>query len=407
MAAKSAGSRRRQLSPRRAQRSEMHIFWATLCVILGGLLIVVGAVLALFQLIYGDWDLLVPPGAETDRGALVELVRVALTLAVGVGGAVALVVAYRKQKRAEEDNEPKHARFGNAAAQLGSEQAAVRLAGVYAMANLADEWPAQRQQCVDVLCAYLRLPWNPDTDPDHLLAAQTIEQTAPDDESGTATTTTYAYPARGGEIEVRKSILRLLAAHLRVDDHIPRGTPSWSDLPLDFTGATLPDLDLRDARLGDGTSFSGVRFSGRAWFEGAQFIGDAVFEGARFIGPAGFKGAQFTGDAVFQGAQFTGPAWFKGAQFTGPAWFTGARFTGTAGFQGAQFTGPAWFTGAQFTGTAWFKGATSTRTLVFDGAQFDSAPVFQSRGVASGVPEDAIYLDEPESWPPGFAERWM
>jgi hypothetical protein len=31
------------------------------------------------------------------------------------------------------------------------------LAGVYAMSRLADDWTDQRQQCVDVLCAYLRL----------------------------------------------------------------------------------------------------------------------------------------------------------------------------------------------------------------------------------------------------------
>ena len=32
--------------------------------------------------------------------------------------------------------------------------AAVRLAGMYAMAGLADDWKENRQTCVDVLCAY-------------------------------------------------------------------------------------------------------------------------------------------------------------------------------------------------------------------------------------------------------------
>ena len=40
--------------------------------------------------------------------------------------------------------------------------AAVRLAGVYAMAGLADDWPENRQTCVDVLCGYLRMPYEPD-----------------------------------------------------------------------------------------------------------------------------------------------------------------------------------------------------------------------------------------------------
>ncbi|MFD9499878.1 hypothetical protein [Streptomyces sp. NPDC060035] len=34
---------------------------------------------------------------------------------------------------------------------LGHDQAAVRLAGVYALARLADDWAEQRQVCIDVL----------------------------------------------------------------------------------------------------------------------------------------------------------------------------------------------------------------------------------------------------------------
>jgi hypothetical protein len=37
----------------------------------------------------------------------------------------------------------------------------VRLAGVYAMGELADDWQAGQQACIDVLCAYLRMPYTP------------------------------------------------------------------------------------------------------------------------------------------------------------------------------------------------------------------------------------------------------
>lgn len=36
--------------------------------------------------------------------------------------------------------------------------AAVRLAAVYGLAGLADDWPENRQTCVDVLSGYLRMP---------------------------------------------------------------------------------------------------------------------------------------------------------------------------------------------------------------------------------------------------------
>jgi hypothetical protein len=54
-------------------------------------------------------------------------------------------------------------RFATAAEQLGSDKpVAVRLAGVYAMAGLADDWKEDRQTCVDVQCGYLRMPYEPD-----------------------------------------------------------------------------------------------------------------------------------------------------------------------------------------------------------------------------------------------------
>lgn len=53
-------------------------------------------------------------------------------------------------------------RFIAIAAQLGDDRAAVRLAGVLALADLADDWEEIRQTCIDALCAYLRTPYEPD-----------------------------------------------------------------------------------------------------------------------------------------------------------------------------------------------------------------------------------------------------
>jgi hypothetical protein len=64
---------------------------------------------------------------------------------------------------AEQRTRTLNERFATAAGQLGSDKpAAVRLAGAYAMAGLADDWEENRQTCVDVLCAYLRIPYAPD-----------------------------------------------------------------------------------------------------------------------------------------------------------------------------------------------------------------------------------------------------
>jgi hypothetical protein len=56
-------------------------------------------------------------------------------------------------------------RFTAAVAQLGDASPAVQLGGVHALAGIADDAPTRtlRQTCIDVLCAYLRLPHDPRT----------------------------------------------------------------------------------------------------------------------------------------------------------------------------------------------------------------------------------------------------
>jgi DNA recombination protein RmuC len=50
---------------------------------------------------------------------------------------------------------------------MGDDDQTARLAGIHAMAQLADEWVTQRQTCIDVLCAFLRvtgIPTQPQPD---------------------------------------------------------------------------------------------------------------------------------------------------------------------------------------------------------------------------------------------------
>ena len=70
---------------------------------------------------------------------------------------VALNADTARATAARLDSEALAKRFQDAASQLGNANAAIRLAGVYSMARLADDWQDQRQTCVDVLCAYVRM----------------------------------------------------------------------------------------------------------------------------------------------------------------------------------------------------------------------------------------------------------
>ncbi|MFG1795740.1 hypothetical protein [Nocardia sp. NPDC049149] len=76
-------------------------------------------------------------------------------------------MARERERHADDTERAREAalreRFGAAATQLADKSAAIRIAGVYAMVGVADEQSGlRRQQCIDVLCGYLRLPYDPE-----------------------------------------------------------------------------------------------------------------------------------------------------------------------------------------------------------------------------------------------------
>ena len=110
-------------------------------------------------------------GTDLDRAKLrVDLIRTGLSVGAGVAGALALVLAVRRQwlaERAQQSSEydARDRRvtelYVKAADQLGTDKAPVRLAGLYALERLAQDNSNQRQTIVNVICAYLRMPYTP------------------------------------------------------------------------------------------------------------------------------------------------------------------------------------------------------------------------------------------------------
>jgi Pentapeptide repeats (9 copies) len=224
------------------------------------------------------------PG-NTSHADVLELVKTTLAISAFVGAVLTGVYAYRKQRLAEGDaqraDEAQFAtRYVTAAEQLGHESAAVRLAGVYAMAHLADDWSDQRQTCIDVLCAYLRIPYEIDVSSSHY---------------------------RIGEREVRRSLIRTIRNHLRSG----YSAVIWTGYNFSFEGAVFDCGDLSRAQLTGGhVSFHGAKFvSGTFQFDHVTFSGAHLwFTGTEFAGArVSFRGADFAGGAVsFKGARFAG-----------------------------------------------------------------------------------------------------
>lgn len=304
------------------------------------------------------------PASEA-KAAPIDITRVALTIVAGVGGIVALVIAYRRQRDIEQGRFVE--RFGAAAGQLGATDVAVRIAGVYAMASAADESDGpRRQQCVDVLCGYLRLPY----DPGHGNSGRAKLVTTLPLEGGGETEEHVEY--RQNDREVRQTIIRVIADHLQ-----PGAEYRWSTSDFDFRAARLEEADFGGAVFSGLTRFDKATFDGPAGFDRVTFNGQVGFEGATFDGPAAFTGAVFDHRARFDEAAFNDSATFQEAAFNNDAGFYRTTFSGNARFQWAVFTGDSEFYRATFRGHARFDNATFRRAAVLRGATFNGHAGFQ------------------------------
>ncbi|WP_406490624.1 pentapeptide repeat-containing protein [Streptomyces sp. NBC_01604] len=351
------------------------------------------AVLVAAAVFYAGWDLLgareLKPERRLDSKTLFDLVKLAFGVVAGAGALVALVVAYRRQ-RVDEDGALRDAtrlhteRFTTAVSQLGDASAAVRLGGVHALAGLADDAPTRelRQTCIDVLCAYLRLPYTAEAD----LPANDAEAR-------------HTYLALR---EVRHTIIRLIRDHLRLP---LQHHHSWQGHDFDFTGVTFDGGDFSEAVFSGGTiHFNGAVFSGGTiHFNGAVFSGGTVrFNGAAFSGSlVDFTRAAFSGGTVrFNGAVFSGgTVCFNGAAFSGSLVdftraafsgslvdFTRAAFSGsTVGFNGAAFSGGT----VDFTWAAFSGGGIHFSDAVFSGGTADFTRAAFSGGMVTF--RDAVF----------------
>ena len=327
------GVRRKGLKRREAPELPLFVHVALLLIVATGLALALGALLwtAVGQPplnaagVPKEAPLPAPtrPAAGWTVGNTFDAMKIVLSIVAGIGGVVALTVAYRRQylgetaefreeaKESRENTKLHNERFVKAAELLGSYQAAVRLAGVYATAALADDWRDGRQTCIDVLCAYLRMPYTPPADADESNSGISTTHRIPDLLAGCWRSArpgvrldTDEWRARRQERQVRHTVIRVIKDHVRP---LIYGQKSWYEQNFDFTGAVF-----------DGADFNGARFSGNVRFSGAQFYGVVDFSEAQFVGSVDFSRARFPSGAVsFFRARFNAHVRFDEAHFCG------------------------------------------------------------------------------------------
>ncbi|MDX3101626.1 pentapeptide repeat-containing protein [Nonomuraea angiospora] len=349
----------------------------------GSVLLAAGALTSALWLI--GFPEFVPPKAGLSLERLLDLVKISFGVVAGVGAVVAVIVAYRRQKideaaahraeaaEARETTKLFNDRFSTASEKLGHEAPAVRLAAVHALAAIADDAPTRdlRQMVIDVLCAYLRMPYSPNPG-----------QNGPQSER-----LTFA-----GLREVRHTIIRIISARLRNDASVP-----WQGHDFDFTGTVFDGGDFRNITVPSGKMlFDGTEFSaGIIDFSDSHFSGGSVsFEGALFGGATiYFNASNFSGaEVVFNKVELTaGQMDFGEVAVTGgKLGFHNSLFSGgTISFISATIKGgTVWFGTTRFNGSRTYMDVMRIKggDLIFKWVSFLKGEIsFESTEFAGGM----------------------
>lgn len=272
-----------------------------------------------------------------------ERVKTTLTTIGGIGGVSFLVIKFRQQDIAEKQH--KHSederikaeeaelnrkfeaekleankKLVDAVQQLGNQAPQVRIAGVYALDDVADTYGSEKyevdynKRAFEILCGYLRTPREEDS-------------------------------------AVESTILEILTQHLRRDDNNQKST--WSNFKLDLHGATLTELlDFTDCELSNYTNFAGTSFGHKLILSNSKFMKFVDFHGAKFHEVELLyktnegnesKHTPFNSGASFEGATFHEDIDFSYFTFDHEANFRNTTFKQRANFQWVKFKNGADF----------------------------------------------------------------
>jgi hypothetical protein len=265
------------------------------------------AALVIVTTVVTTWLLAIASSATSGTdlaNARLDAVRTGLAAGGGAAAAVGLMLAFRRQHHQEiatvlTDLDATERRitelYTKAVEQLGSDKAPVRLGGLYALERLAQDNPAHRQTIVNVICAYLRMPFSNEP-PANELVPETRRA------GKVLATETETRPIGLGETWQQERQVRLtaqsiltehLGAHKRGEDRFDeRNKRFWPGINIDLSGATLIDFSLFRAVVAT------------AWFEGTRLVplglvtifGQCVEYAAGGVGEVGVEGESLAAD---------------------------------------------------------------------------------------------------------------
>lgn len=364
--------------------------------------------------------------------ARLDAIKIASGVAVSGGGILGIYLAIRRQRATEldlrlrdrtqshneqvaHDNRVHQERLASASEsdaqqrritelytksveQLGAAQAPVRLGALYALERLAQENSEHRQTVVNVLSAYLRMPFKV---PRSRLPAGVVGNPNQSNDEGANVENSSLQ-----ELQVRNTAQRILQVHFRATEGINSDIANpqfWGpDLDVDLSGSTLIDANfancqarniiLRECYLIGNSRFSYSTFTGRIAFDKSIFTGGVDFRGTNFRGGDGnidyrftsFSDCLFAGEVSFddtthgffecEDASFDSKVSFTGLRTFSSAYFARTVFSKEAFFMRVTFGGKVEFEDADFRGEVRITDAVFHSSVSLGAAAFAASP---------------------------------
>ena len=293
-------------------------------------------------------------------------------------------------------NVSRQERFLKAVELLDSAHSYTRLGGVHTLVALADEYltdesllaeekRTEGQRIVDVLCAYIRSPF------ELVFRYDELSQNKPSPHSvyGDNHQDFYMHKAELlAEAKVRQQALQEIHRRLR---HFPQGDRrsyvegSWSGFEYDFSNSVFfYPVDMKDSWYQNSVDFSGctyydsAEFSGSAYernayfcdstyydwvfFNNSTYFGDAQWSGSMYHDSACFNWSVYYGEVSFHDSVYGGSVFFDQSLYYDEALFYSSAYRGKAGFDGSLYRGSV------FVSDSVFEGEVSLYRSVFCGA---------------------------------------
>lgn len=342
-----------------------------------------------------------------------ELLSTTLAAVGGIGAVGYLVIKYREQASTEREelhqNEGEaDKKLADAVQQLGSESPQVRIAGAYALADVADTYGSENygvdynKRVVEILCGYLRTDRHikvdnattpnltenstEEFDVNHPRFTCNVSDTMEypkelfqgiEDIGKTATEKEIIQnPVLNSDGPTESAILSILRDHLRFyppgSSHPEDSHPGpWSCYHINLDGATIMEpidfqythtskLSCQRTIFYNEVNFTGANFQDTTNFRGCTFVSQTSFQFSSFhhdidFSPAGDRITTFMYDADFRSVEFSGETTFQHTKFATTVSFAprekGARrtkFIKIANFRGALFGGMTIFNKVTF-----------------------------------------------------------